>query len=60
MDEILAQKGSVGTFDMQEEQRKHLNPALEKCGTLPSCRGCNLLFGAQVIAVAERVAPRLR
>jgi len=60
MHELLAAGQAVSTAVMHEQQDAALNPALKNCGTLPECRGCTLLFGAEVIGVAERVAPNLK
>ena len=60
MAEMLAAGDAVSTAAMHEEQATALNPDLAKCGTLPGCRSCNLLFGAQVLEVGERVAEAVR
>ncbi|MBI2464524.1 hypothetical protein HYV64_00105 [Candidatus Shapirobacteria bacterium] len=59
MHEMLAAGQAVSTAAMHDQQARALNPALKDCGTLPECRGCTLLFGAEVIGVAERVAPAI-
>lgn len=59
MHEMLAAGHAASTAAMHEQQATALNPALKDCGTLPECRGCPLLFGADVVDVAKRVAPAL-
>jgi len=43
----------------REAIESHLNPDLNKCGQLPQCRGCAIVNGVEVRALAERVAPKL-
>lgn len=60
MDEMLASGQAVSSDAMHEQQGNAMNPELARCGDLPECRGCTILFSTQVREVADRVAPKLR
>jgi len=49
----------LGADEARKALESHLNPDLNKCGTMPECRGCEIRNGAAVRALAERVAPKL-
>jgi hypothetical protein len=48
VNEIVALGRPVSTDIMHQIQAAALNPALKNCGSLPECRGCNILPEAKV------------